>query len=124
MRPQCAFILRDAAKTPLLRMRESSELGADDHCRAHHITLLRHSGMRPLGAGPESILTIVVMDSGLALRAPRNDGLINRRLPDRRTKAGFEEIEIAALVGLFDMFGEHPAIAALQAALPLLPLGA
>jgi hypothetical protein len=27
-----------------------------------------------LGAGPESILTIVVMDSGLALRAPRNDG--------------------------------------------------
>ncbi len=27
----------------------------------------------PLGAGPESILTIVVMDSGLALRAPRND---------------------------------------------------
>src|ERR1700676_2532113 len=28
----------------------------------------------PLGAGPESILTIVVMDSGLALRAPRNDG--------------------------------------------------
>jgi hypothetical protein len=30
----------------------------------------------PLGAGPESILSIVVMDSGLALRAPRNDGLI------------------------------------------------
>src|SRR5882724_8261575 len=28
----------------------------------------------PLGAGPESILIIVVMDSGLALRAPRNDG--------------------------------------------------
>src|ERR1700687_2316459 len=27
----------------------------------------------PLGAGPESILTIVAMDSGLALRAPRND---------------------------------------------------
>jgi len=24
-------------------------------------------------AGPESILTVVVMDSGLALRAPRND---------------------------------------------------
>ncbi len=34
----------------------------------------RHSGMRPLGAGPESILPVVVMDSGLALRAPRNDG--------------------------------------------------
>jgi len=29
----------------------------------------------PLGAGPESILPAVVMDSGLALRAPRNDGL-------------------------------------------------
>jgi error-prone DNA polymerase len=28
----------------------------------------------PLGAGPESILPIVVMDSGFALRAPRNDG--------------------------------------------------
>src|SRR5882724_599684 len=27
-----------------------------------------------LGAGPESILPAVVMDSGLALRAPRNDG--------------------------------------------------
>src|SRR5450631_3423979 len=33
----------------------------------------------PLGAGPESILPIVVMDSGLALRAPRNDGLISIR---------------------------------------------
>src|SRR5664279_2790803 len=28
----------------------------------------------PLGAGAESILIVVVMDSGLALRAPRNDG--------------------------------------------------
>ena len=27
----------------------------------------------PQGAGPESITTIVSMDSGLALRAPRND---------------------------------------------------
>src|SRR5260370_13408557 len=92
MRPQCAFILRDAAKTPLLRMRESSELGADDHCRAHHITLLRHSGMRPLGAGPESILTIVVMDSGLALRAPRNDDADSARFlfasPRLRGEAG------------------------------------
>jgi hypothetical protein len=34
---------------------------------------VRHSGMRPLGAGPESITTIVSMDSGFALRAPRND---------------------------------------------------
>jgi hypothetical protein len=30
----------------------------------------------PLGAGPESILTIVVMDSGFALRAPRTDGYV------------------------------------------------
>jgi hypothetical protein len=29
--------------------------------------------MRPLGAGPESILPAGVRDSGLALRAPRND---------------------------------------------------
>jgi len=29
----------------------------------------------PLGAGPESIFPVVVMDSGLALRAPRNDGV-------------------------------------------------
>jgi hypothetical protein len=27
----------------------------------------------PLGAGPESMLPIVVVDSGLALRSPRND---------------------------------------------------
>jgi hypothetical protein len=27
----------------------------------------------PQGAGPESIRTMVVMDSGLTLRAPRND---------------------------------------------------
>jgi hypothetical protein len=27
----------------------------------------------PLGADPESILPIVVMDSGLVLRTPRND---------------------------------------------------
>jgi hypothetical protein len=31
-------------------------------------------GCALLGAGPEFILPIVVMDSGLALRAPRNDG--------------------------------------------------
>jgi hypothetical protein len=34
----------------------------------------RHSGA-PLGASPESILAIVVMDSGLdACASPRNDG--------------------------------------------------
>src|SRR6185437_7084419 len=52
----------------------------------------------PLGAGPESILPVMlfcddvcrtntgtgVMDSGIALRAPRNDGLLEspRRFPD------------------------------------------
>src|SRR5947209_14293633 len=30
----------------------------------------------PLGAGPESILTVAVMDSGLPLRGPRNDRAI------------------------------------------------
>jgi hypothetical protein len=36
----------------------------------------RHSGMRRFGAGPESMLTMVVMDSGLAPSgAPRNDDL-------------------------------------------------
>src|ERR1700738_339711 len=56
----------------------------------------------------------------------RNDGVasINRRLIDRRAKAGFEKIEIAALVGLPDVPGEHPAIAALEAGLRLLPFGA
>ena len=33
----------------------------------------------PLGACPESILPVVVMDSGLALRAPRNDGVNFRK---------------------------------------------
>src|SRR4030081_1120789 len=32
-------------------------------------------GCALLGAGPESICPMVVVDSGLALRAPRNDGL-------------------------------------------------
>jgi hypothetical protein len=39
----------------------------------------------PFGAGPESIRPVVVMDSGLALRAPRNDGgygfTVSRRHP-------------------------------------------
>src|SRR3981189_1368242 len=37
----------------------------------------------PLGAGPESILPIVVMDSGLALRAPRNDAVMGSELSPR-----------------------------------------
>src|SRR5436309_11670914 len=39
------------------------------------ISLLLSFRDAPPGAGPESILTIVVMDSGFALRAPRNDGV-------------------------------------------------
>ncbi len=35
---------------------------------------------------PESILTIAVMDSGLALRAPRNDG--RKRAPPGGGKTG------------------------------------
>src|SRR3954468_25101255 len=53
-------------------------------------------------------------------RAP----LINRRLLDRGAKAGFEEVEVAAFIGLPDMPREHPAIAALEARLRLLPFGA
>jgi hypothetical protein len=45
------------------------------HCHRH--TSFSDAQLRivdaPLGAGPESILPIVVMDSGLALPAPRND---------------------------------------------------
>ena len=50
--------------------------------------------------------------------APRNDGeLVNRRLVDRRAEPGLEEIEVAAFIGLLDVAGEHPAIAALEARL-------
>src|SRR5258707_15206696 len=55
---------------------------------------------------------------------PGMTGSINRRLADRRAKAGFEEIEVAAFTALFDVPGEHPAITALKAALRLLPFGA
>src|SRR5215831_858613 len=50
--------------------------------------------------------------------------LVNRGLIDRLAKTGFQEIEITAFVGLLDVFGEHPAIAALEALLRLLPCGA
>src|SRR6202043_2069408 len=39
----------------------------------------------PLGAGPESILPIVVMDSGLALRAPRNDEKRKKQTKQKET---------------------------------------
>jgi len=46
-------------------------------CRCESICAPRfqlcHSGMRPLGAGPESITPAGSMDSGLVLRTPRND---------------------------------------------------
>src|SRR3954471_2577066 len=50
--------------------------------------------------------------------------LVNRRLADRRAEIGLEEVEVAAVIGLLDMLGEHPAIAAFEAALRLLPGGA
>src|SRR3954449_11756763 len=50
--------------------------------------------------------------------------LVNRGLADRRAEIGLEEIEIAAVIGLLDVLGEHPAITALEAALGLLPGGA
>src|SRR5258707_10739910 len=47
--------------------------GALDHLSVDEY--LMHSFRdAPLGADPGSILTMVVMDSGFALRAPRNDG--------------------------------------------------
>src|SRR5690349_13821007 len=48
---------------------------------------------------------------------------INRGLVDRLAEAGLEEVEVAAFIGLLDMFREHPAIAALEAALGRLPFG-
>src|SRR5437016_13241231 len=50
----------------------------------------------PLGAGPESILTMVVMDSGLALRAPRND----KRESQRTLPGPADEIDAKAVVRL------------------------
>src|SRR5258708_2792748 len=81
--------------------------------------------MRRNGTGPESILPIVVIDSGLAA-APRPGmtALINRWFADRLAESGFQEIEIAAFIGLLDVAREHPAIAALEAAFGLLPFGA
>ena len=57
-------------------------------------------------------------------RAVRMTTLINRRLIDRRAETGFEKIEIAAVIGLLDVFRKHPAIAALEAGRGRLPRGA
>src|SRR5450631_41046 len=59
-----------------------------------------------------------------AFARPGMTTLINRRLADRRTKAGFEEVKVAAFIGLLDVAGEHPAIAALESGFGLLPFGA
>jgi hypothetical protein len=45
-------------------------------------SILRHSGARRFGAKPESRNDPLPLDSGFALRAPRNDGLLQRRLAD------------------------------------------
>ena len=57
------------------------QANAGDEAHGGVLPPLRHSGMRREGADPESIITIVSMDSGLALRAPRNDGLREVRSP-------------------------------------------
>src|ERR1700722_4786551 len=60
-----------------------------------------------------------------SLRAPeRRVNSINRRLLNRRAEAGFEEIKIAAFIGLLDVSGEHPAITAFEPGLRLFPFGA
>src|SRR5258708_32999242 len=67
-----------------------------------HMFRIRMSSFRdaPLGAGPESILTIVVMDSGLALRAPRNDEL-NRlsRIRHRGGEAAVDRDRLSVDIG-------------------------
>src|SRR3954471_8240075 len=50
--------------------------------------------------------------------------LIYRRLLHRSAEARFKEVEIAALIGLLDVAGEHPAVAALEPRLRLPPLRA
>ena len=64
-----------AAQAPRRRRQDLCLAGADGESglMGHYI---HHTSFRdaPPGAGPESILPMVAMDSGLALRAPRNDG--------------------------------------------------
>src|ERR1700719_4204860 len=59
-----------------------------------------------------------------SLRALERRRLKDRRLADRLAKGGFKKIEVAAFIGLLDVLGEHPAIAALEPRLRLLPLRA
>src|SRR5690349_17685875 len=81
------------------------------------------------GAGPESVLTIVVMDSGLALRAPRNDerrmrgaASINQPPVQRRQKTVVENLrrsrpllELVVLSDLVDRLLEARRIDAAKA---------
>src|SRR5258708_13160791 len=76
--------------------------------------LLSFRGVR--STNPES------RGSGFASR-PGTTPSINRRLADRRAKAGFEKIEITAFISLLDVASEHPAIAALETTRGLLPFG-
>ncbi len=64
--------------------------------------------MRHFGAGPKSILPIVVMDSGLVLRRPRNDDGLNPMTPADiekifRDEAGRALATLIRLVGDFDL---------------------
>ena len=69
----------------------------------------------PEGAGPESILTIVVMDSGLALCAPRNDephlNLVRLALGQHRADVTFQHLlhQIEGIEDLADL--RDPAVA-------------
>src|SRR5215471_3167237 len=50
--------------------------------------------------------------------------LVDGRLADGCAEGGFEKVEVAAFIGLLDVAREHPAIAAREATLRLLPFGA
>src|SRR5262249_11306530 len=67
-----------------------------------------------------SLLRVVSLSLDISSRSAS----INRGFIDRLAETGLEEIEVASLIGLLDVLGEHPAIAALEAALGLLPGGA
>src|SRR3977135_3516448 len=71
---------------------------------------LSYSSFRdaPLGAGPESIFPIVVMDSGLALRAPRNDGLLLAWKEPLRALFGEMFAECLAQFDLAQFSAFHP----------------
>src|SRR5438270_13869382 len=56
--------------------------------------------------------------------APERRWLVDRRLADRLPKSGLQKIEVAAFIGLLDVAGEHPAVAALITRLRRLPCGA